>query len=385
MHLIEKIKSQLNIIDIIGRYVQLHKHGATWKGLCPFHEEKTPSFTVDEKNQFYKCFGCGTGGDLIKWWQDYFKIDTKTAVKELSEYAGLSNSQNNYRIERKAVDFTPKKTNYELLKNEKEFFEERAAICEFEAGLNKIESEKIAFQFLINERIKTQKKIYNSLYNFCSSNNYTDECYKYLTGEKRGLTAVTLKQFKIFEIHSIKQTNEFLRDNFSIDELIISGLITSEYEYFVFSKHKIIIPYIKNSEIAYLRGRYWNENNPQPENKTGKYIGLCNFSTNLTAKRFYNIDILKSLLPGEEIIISEGEFDSAITVQNGYRSVGIGGVSNFPKNDIHLLKNYKVFLALDNDNAGEKAAFEIGGFFDRPITLLKLTSHKDLTELFNHG
>lgn len=63
--MINQIKENSDIVDIIGEYVDLKKAGSSFKGLCPFHNEKTPSFTVDRKKQLFHCFGCGAGGDLI--------------------------------------------------------------------------------------------------------------------------------------------------------------------------------------------------------------------------------------------------------------------------------------------------------------------------------
>lgn len=79
----EKIKRSHNIVDVIGRYVNIKKQGQNWFGCCPFHSEKTPSFSVDEKDQFYNCFGCGANGDVIKFVQEYSGIEFMAACKEL--------------------------------------------------------------------------------------------------------------------------------------------------------------------------------------------------------------------------------------------------------------------------------------------------------------
>jgi DNA primase len=64
------VKDRLSIVDVIGRTVKLTKRGSNYKGLCPFHGEKTPSFNVSETKQLYYCFGCGRGGDLVRFVQD---------------------------------------------------------------------------------------------------------------------------------------------------------------------------------------------------------------------------------------------------------------------------------------------------------------------------
>lgn len=77
------IKHSHNIVDVIDRYVPLKKSGANWFGCCPFHGEKTPSFSVDEKDQFYHCFGCGANGDVIAFVQEFSGLDFMEACKEL--------------------------------------------------------------------------------------------------------------------------------------------------------------------------------------------------------------------------------------------------------------------------------------------------------------
>ena len=71
---VKKIKENANIVNIIGEYVELKRTGKNFKGLCPFHREKTPSFVVSEEKQFYKCFGCGESGDVLTFIMKMCKI-----------------------------------------------------------------------------------------------------------------------------------------------------------------------------------------------------------------------------------------------------------------------------------------------------------------------
>lgn len=80
----EAIKCQTNIVWTIGQTVVLRKKGKSWWGLCPFHNEKTPSFSVSEDKQLYHCFGCGVGGDVIKFVQEYAKCSFREALERLS-------------------------------------------------------------------------------------------------------------------------------------------------------------------------------------------------------------------------------------------------------------------------------------------------------------
>jgi hypothetical protein len=89
----DNIKHSHNIVDIIEKYVPLKKQGKNWFGCCPFHSEKSPSFSVDEKDQFYHCFGCGENGDVIKFVQEFSGMNFVDACKELGAEVDLMPSK----------------------------------------------------------------------------------------------------------------------------------------------------------------------------------------------------------------------------------------------------------------------------------------------------
>ena len=86
---IEEIRNSISIVDVISEYVQLRKRGKNYIGLCPFHSEKTPSFTVTEEKQIFHCFGCHAGGNVYKFLMDYKKISFVEAVQEIAEQQGI--------------------------------------------------------------------------------------------------------------------------------------------------------------------------------------------------------------------------------------------------------------------------------------------------------
>src|SRR5512146_2408596 len=91
MSVIDEIKDRLDIVDVVSSYVQLKKAGRTYKGLCPFHAEKTPSFVVFPDTQTWHCFGaCGTGGDLFTFYMQREGGDFSEALRELAQRAGIS-------------------------------------------------------------------------------------------------------------------------------------------------------------------------------------------------------------------------------------------------------------------------------------------------------
>src|SRR5215213_10143105 len=86
---VEDLRSHVDIVQVVQERVQLRKTGATWKGLCPFHGEKTPSFHVNGDKGFFHCFGCGVGGDVIKFVELYDKVTFPEAVRQLAARVGL--------------------------------------------------------------------------------------------------------------------------------------------------------------------------------------------------------------------------------------------------------------------------------------------------------
>lgn len=378
MNLIEEIKQRTNIIDLAGSFgMKINSSGF----INSFYkEDKTASLKIyPESNSFY-CFATSQGGDIIKFYQDYKRIDTKEAVKELSEWLNIGTIPYNKNNESERVFKTFQNSELKLLSWEKEFYNEREAILEAETDLEQEQIKLNICDMILQMRKDTQSKIYEALYQFNYSKVMNEDIYNYLTGKERGLTDKTISDFKLFSINSIKENIEFLKDNFEREEIILSGLFKNKY--FLFTKHRLIIPYIEAGKITYLRGRYFFEGEFKPEN-FGKYIGLNNWTNTLSPKRFFNIDILTKIRPFTDLVITEGEFDSMIVNQNNTSALGIAGVSNFPKEQIKLLDKFNIYLAFDNDSAGEKAVQDVSKLFSKPIKQIVLKNHKDFSELFN--
>jgi len=374
MNIIDEIKKRINIIDLVTEF-----------GLQPtkkdfifsiYKEEQNRSLKLYPETNSYYCFATGRGGDVINFYANYYKIDINDAIKELVIKAGIDDKKVQYS-KREIIKRKPDKVGEKVLvlKSERELFEERAGIGEYMMGLGKNKAEITAMGALMTEREETQNLIYESLEKFCYG--IDEEAFEYLLGKERGLKPETIKYFRLFSINDLGKTLEYLKDCFKNDDLIISGLINKKGN-FVFTYHKLIIPYSEDKKITYLRGRCINA-----EIKFSKYIGLSNFSGNLSPKRFYNLNVLKNMSKSDKLIICEGEFDTMIMKQEGHYSIGIPGVTNIPENQIHLVKNYDVYVAFDNDEAGISAMHRITKIFNKPIKAIMLKHHKDLTELIN--
>src|SRR3954452_5563081 len=88
-HNIEQIDAANDIVEVVGSYFPLKRAGSTYKALCPFHQEKTPSFTVSPQRQSFHCFGCGAGGSVFRFVMDYEPLDFPAAVKKLAQRVGI--------------------------------------------------------------------------------------------------------------------------------------------------------------------------------------------------------------------------------------------------------------------------------------------------------
>jgi DNA primase len=101
---VKEVTSKIDIVNLISENVQLKKSGQNYMGLCPFHQEKTPSFSVNEQKQFFKCFGCGASGDAISYYKQFHKTDFKTALAELARRAGVTENLSNIKKDPKLKD-----------------------------------------------------------------------------------------------------------------------------------------------------------------------------------------------------------------------------------------------------------------------------------------
>ena len=87
---LQELLSRVDIVDVVGRHVELKRGGANLMGLCPFHGEKSPSFSVSPSKQFYYCFGCGASGDAIRFLTEHLGLSFVEAVRDLAQGAGLT-------------------------------------------------------------------------------------------------------------------------------------------------------------------------------------------------------------------------------------------------------------------------------------------------------
>lgn len=373
--MIEEIKNRIRIIDLANSYGMKPDKNGFIKSI--YKEEKTPSLKIYEKTNTFYDFSTQRGGDVINFYADLKRISVRDAINELSQASGISTMKKNINKVKKITKGDTME-HFELTKSEQESFNERMKLIrtfdenDYKIAINKIHND------IMEERSRIQQGIFQDFKDYC--NGVGNRGYEYLTGKERGLTVETIAKSGIFEIRDLKQTIAYLTDSYTDDMLKISGLFNKDFR-FVFWNHHIIIPYYEDGKIAWLRGR----TNPLfiKDEKISRYISPSNFATNLSAKRFYNVDILKGVDPKADVLVCEGEFDTLISRQEGFISIGIPGINGIPDNVKEKLESYEIFLGFDSDVAGENAARTFTNMLGREVTYLYLKNNKDLTEFFN--
>lgn len=373
--MIEEIKNRVKIIDIAKSFGMKPDKNGFIKSI--YKEEKTPSLKIYEKTNTFYDFSTQRGGDVINFYADLKRISVKDAINELSQASGISTMKKNINKVKKITKGDTME-HFELTKFEEESFNERMKLIrtfdenDYKIAINKIHND------IMEERSRIQRGIFQEFKEFC--NGVGNRGYEYLTGKERGLTVETIAKSGIFEIRDLKQTIDFLTDSYTDDMLKISGLFNKDFR-FVFWNHHIIIPYYEDGKITWLRGR----TNPLfiKDEKISRYISPSNFATNLSAKRFYNADALKGIDPTADVLVCEGEFDTLISKQEGFISIGIPGINGIPDNIKDKLGSFEIYLGFDSDIAGQNAARTFTNMLGREVTYLYLKNNKDLTEFFN--
>lgn len=309
--IIDEIKSKNDIVDVIGSYISLNDKN---KALCPFHDDHSPSFSVQKDKQIYKCFSCGESGNVITFVQKYNGITFTEALKMLADRAGIPLN----------VSTTRKiNTKYEKL-------------YEINDTVNKY----FKANLLSNEGIKA---------------------IKYL--EDRKISKDIINEFNIGLSTSNKLSN-ILSKKYSYDELVKLDICKDiNGRYYDTFQDRIIFPIIdeNNNVIAFSGRKYTNEdlnNNTLPKYSNTKETDIFKKS-----EVFYNINnAINEIKKKREIVITEGFMDTIRMSSVGYKNVVAIMGTAFTEKHLEKIKKWKckVILNLDQDDAGVKGTIEAG-------------------------
>jgi len=337
---VELIKSKIDIVDLIGSYLELKKSGSNYKGVCPFHNEKSPSFMVNQSLQIYKCFGCNESGDLISFVEKIEGVDFKGALKILAEKYNIQLEDEGF-----LKDDSGKKRIYEINNLALEFYH----------------------YLLLNH---SQAK--NAL------------VYVY---EKRNLSKETVTEFKIgYAPKSWSTLVDFLKKRgYKDEEIILANLgIRSKRGNLIDKfRDRIIFPYFSiDGRCIGFMGRTVSGEDP-------KYLNSSDTPVFKKGEFLYGLYKTKLEIKKEGAMIVEGTMDFLKPYQFGVKNLVATSGTALTSNQLEILKRYtnKLFFCFDSDSAGVNAILrgvEIADKYDFEVRVCTIKSpYKDLDEFFD--
>ena len=316
--LIEEVRSANDIVDVVSGYVKLTKKGSTWFGLCPFHNEKTPSFSVSRGKQMYYCFGCGAGGNVVTFLMQYENFTFPEAMQHLADRAGIS---------------LPKQ---ELSEAGKKAADRRSKLLE----INR-EAAKYYFHLLYSKRGERALSYFH----------------------ERGLSDDTIRRFGLgySDVYNDDLYRYLKNKGYSDDLLRGSGLISYREQKGAFDKfwNRAMFPIMDyNSRVIAFGGRVMGDGEP-------KYLNSPETEIFDKSRNLYGLNYARSSRR-KGILLCEGYMDVIALHQAGFDNAVAALGTSFTSGHASLLKRYtdEVFLTFDSDNAGIKAAL-------RAIPILK--------------
>lgn len=329
---IEDIKNQVNIVDVVGRTVQLKRAGSNYKGVCPFHNEKTPSFVVSEQKQIFTCFGCGASGDVIEYVKRYYNLDFSEAVEKIAAEYGIA-------LEKRSFD----------------------------------DSREIYY--------KVNKLAANFFYRAFTER--ANKGYAYM--KRRGISPAVLKKFGIGyadeEWDSLYKY--LLSQNIDKKIMIELGLVSEGRNGKCYDKfrNRVIFPIINTGgKVIGFGGRAIEpEDNP-------KYLNSPESRVFQKKNNLYGLNISRQSVGKDGyIILVEGYMDTIALYQSGVENVAASLGTALTENQAKLIKRYTkdVVLSYDADSAGRAAALrglEILKHEDCKVKVLHVTDGKDPDE-----
>lgn len=313
---LRELKSKIDLVELIGSYVPVDKKGGNYWARCPFHHEKTPSFSINAAEQFYHCFGCGVSGDAITFVREIESVDFMDAVKILCEQAHMQLPEMNFETE-KTVE--QKKKRDEMLK-------------------------------IMRSAARFYLKNLNS--------GRADAHVQYILDRK--LSASTIRKFGLGASLNFGDLPEYLLDSgFSRENILDSGaVIESEKKHRLVDAQggRLIFPIINAMDDVIAFGGRVLEKTDFAKYKNTRETALFDKSKNL-----YNINLLKKEKKAtgiRDIIMVEGYMDTISLYQAGFTNVVASMGTSLTKDQARLCKRYtdNVYICYDGDGAGQKGA-----------------------------
>ncbi|MDA3968779.1 DNA primase [Helicobacter ibis] len=342
---VERLKASIDIVDVISRYIEVKKVGATYKACCPFHDEKTPSFVINHNKGYYHCFGCGVSGDSIKFVMEYERIDFQSALESLAKIFNVS------------LDYT-------------------------DSG------------YKPNEDYRILEKL-----NVFYIQNLSPSIREYI--KSRGITDSLRDRFELGYAPKSYEVVKFMQDNFlNLNAVAEAKMLwrDDKNRYVAYLSERLTFPIRnENNKLVAFGGRILTNSTTQAKYKNTSNTELFNKSRIL-----YGYNVAKdSIYKKEEIIITEGYMDTIMLHQAGFtNAVGTLGTA-LTKEHLPLISkgNPKVIVAYDGDRAGISAALKAANLLSLarkdggvvifkdgldPADMVQCGKIKELKELFSN-
>ena len=310
---IDDLKTHADIVQIVQERVPLRRSGVTWKGLCPFHGEKTPSFHVNGEKGFFHCFGCGAGGDVIKFVELHDKVSFPEAVRMLAARVGLTVPE----PEDAKQDAASQRERESLLK-----------------------AHEVAAAWF-REQLATPAG--------AAARRYLEE---------RALSAETIAQLGIGYAPAMREglKARLLKEGFTLPLLVRGGLVLQRDEGTVIDRfrNRLMIPICRDNGAIIAFGGRAMESGQQP-----KYLNSPETPIYVKGRTLYGLNLSKPAIGRtKHAVMVEGYFDLAQALQAGITNVVASSGTALTPAQARLLKRFtsKVVLSFDPDAAGQGAA-----------------------------
>lgn len=315
---INEIKYRNDIENVISQYTVLKRRGKNLVGLCPFHSEKTPSFTVWPENSSFYCFGCGVGGDVITFTSLIENLDYIESVKLLAEKSGVALPQDGYDSSMQSL----KNTVYDINRETAKFFHQHLMS----------EDGKWALDYLL----------------------------------KRGLSLKTIKHFGLGAAPDSWDSliNHLKSKGYTLSQMYTANVVgkSDKGSFYDRFRKRVMFPIINiRGNVIAFSGRAM----PEDEKKGGKYVNTSDTPVFKKSENLFGINFAKNHC-SEQLILVEGNLDVISLHQAGFCNVVAPLGTAFTSEQVNLIARYtkEIVLMLDADAAGQKAIKRATGLLE---------------------
>ncbi|MBI2052362.1 MAG: DNA primase [Candidatus Sungbacteria bacterium] len=328
---VEEIKNRLDVAEVIQGYLKLQKAGAYWKGLCPFHNEKTPSFVVTPGRQMWHCFGCGEGGDIFSFISKMEGLEFPDVLRLLAERAGVKLAKQDPQLN------SQRKRMYEICELSAKFFERQLMSQTGRQAAGYLKDRGLTPESVKDFRIGWAPDTWQSLTNFLNAEGYDDKEI-----ESAGLTVKS------------GVTENLIRVDPRLDQRQ-----SAPERYHDRFRHRIIFP-IANSQgqVVGFTGRIFEKIKSQTVHAdAGKYVNTPGTILYDKSQLLYGLDKARTYFKDIGCILVEGTLDVIMSHQAGVKNAVATCGTALTVAHTRIIKRYteKLNLAFDADEAGDNA------------------------------